>query len=287
MTPLERAAQAPINVLIPLLGYREKQTNAQLSELTANAGSNNYTLFAAFFDDLWNRGYKFYNTRKNGPSGEWCDMAFDYSIVKGAAKGDPELGRKILYQPMESCGAGCEFSANYYRANNAWLSRGQRPKAGDQAFFGPYKSETHTGIVEWADDVYVHTIEGNTDNMLARRTYRLDDSRIAGYGRPRYELAAHLFTDDVVDETPIADDVETPPVPAQHCSVTLPVLRKGSSGGYVETLQVLLKHYADSSIAVDGDFGQQTDRIVRAYQQRHNEDVDGIVGRITWGLLLC
>ena len=48
MTPLERAAQAPINVLVPLLGYQEKQSNAQLTELTANAGSRNYTMFADY-----------------------------------------------------------------------------------------------------------------------------------------------------------------------------------------------------------------------------------------------
>ena len=282
MTPLERAAQAPINVLVPLLGYREKQSNAQLTELTANAGSSNYTMFADYFDQLWEQGYKFYNTRKNGPSGEWCDMTVDYSVVKGTAKGDPELGRKILHQPLESCGAGCAFSAGYYRANNAWLSAGQRPKTGDQIFFGKYKSETHTGIVEWADDNYVHTIEGNTNNMLARRTYSLDDARISGYGRPNYALAAHLWADEVDEETPIQDDVET----LSACTVTLPVLKYGSRNGHVKTCQALLNHYFGAGLTVDGYFGRVTEKAVKDYQTSRKLGADGIVGAYTWAKLL-
>lgn len=288
MTRTEQAVQATIAVLIPLIGYREKQSNAQLSELIANAGSNNYTLFAAFFDDLWNHGYKFYNTRKNGPAGEWCDMTVDYAVINGAAKGDPELARKILYQPMESCGAGCKFSADYYRSNSAWLSGGQRPKAGYQIFFGPYKQESHTGLVEKSDGVYVYTLEGNVGNQLVRRQYQLDDATISGYGRPRYELAEHLYTEETsntAEDAQTADDVETPGG-LQVCTVTLPVLSRGSTGGHVESMQVLMKHYADNAMVIDGSFGPLTERLVKEYQARHNEVVDGVVGPITWALLL-
>ena len=33
----------------------------------------------------------------------------------------------------------------------------------------------------------VHTIEGNSNNMVRRRSYPLRDSSILGYGRPRYD----------------------------------------------------------------------------------------------------
>ena len=42
------------------------------------------------------------------------------------------------------------------------------------------------GIVEYVDSEYVYTIEGNTDDSCARRSYRLDSKVIMGYGIPAY-----------------------------------------------------------------------------------------------------
>jgi hypothetical protein len=43
----------------------------------------------------------------------------------------------------------------------------------------------HTGIVERIDaNGTVHTIEGNTSDMVARRTYSAGSSQIRGYVRP-------------------------------------------------------------------------------------------------------
>lgn len=39
-------------------------------------------------------------------------------------------------------------------------------------------------------DHYVTTIEGNTSDMVARRTYRRGDSSIAGYGRPNWVVVS-------------------------------------------------------------------------------------------------
>ncbi len=35
------------------LGYLEKRSNANLEDFTANAGSNNYTIFAQRYKQLW------------------------------------------------------------------------------------------------------------------------------------------------------------------------------------------------------------------------------------------
>lgn len=62
------------------------------------------------------------------------------------------------------------------------------PKPGDQIFFGnSISSSSHTGIVEKADGARVYTIEGNTSDRVARRSYALNDSKIIGYGRPAYD----------------------------------------------------------------------------------------------------
>jgi hypothetical protein len=54
------------------------------------------------------------------------------------------------------------------------------------------------------------------------------------------------------------------------------VLKKGSKGESVKTLQDFLK------IAVDGDFGPKTESAVKSYQKKNGLVVDGVVGPKTW-----
>ena len=273
MTEIEKAAAYVIGIAEAEVGYLEKATNANLNDKTANAGSGNWTKYAAYFDAQ--RGeYEYYNGKKNGF--DWCDMFFDWCQCQ--AWGIDE-GRKVVYQPMQSAGAGCPYSASYYRANNAWFTV---PKPGDQIFFGAKGKETHTGMVVDVSGDKVWTVEGNASNRVMRRTYYLSDGNIAGYGRPNYQLVADRFA-EVTDETPTKDDAETP---TQFCKVDLPVLRNGSSGGYVKTLQILLNGYAKAGLGVDGRFGAITEQAVKAYQKSRNLGVDGVVGAITWSMLL-
>lgn len=195
MTAVEKAAAYVVEIARKEVGYREKASNSQLDDKAANAGSSNYTKYAAYFDKLWNSGIKWYNTRKQG--GDWCDMFFDWCQCQAWGY---EVARKVLYQPMESCGAGCEFSADYYRKNNAWTSKNGTPKIGDQIFFGPVGEETHTGMVVGVDANNVYTIEGNSGNRCAERAYIRSASNIAGYGRPNYALVVHMFEDTKEDE---------------------------------------------------------------------------------------
>jgi hypothetical protein len=44
----------------------------------------------------------------------------------------------------------------------------------------------HVGIVEYVSGEVVHTVEGNTSNSVARRSYRLDSGSICGFGAPLY-----------------------------------------------------------------------------------------------------
>jgi uncharacterized protein (TIGR02594 family) len=59
-----------------------------------------------------------------------------------------------------------------------------------------------------------------------------------------------------------------------------PVLRQGSSGPYVASVQTSL-----GIVPVDGDFGSITDGGVRGYQAAYGIGVDGEVGPQTWGAL--
>ena len=184
MTAIEKAAAKVIALAESEIGYREKATNSQLDDKTANAGSNNYTKYGAYFDNR--RGeYEYYNGKKNGF--DWCDQFVDWLFANCYGI---DTGRKMLYQPMRSCGAGCAWSASYFRENSAWFTS---PKPGDQIFFGPKGNESHTGIVAEVTDDRVITIEGNANNMVMKRSYSKGYDNIAGYGRPDYSLVADQF----------------------------------------------------------------------------------------------
>jgi len=61
-------------------------------------------------------------------------------------------------------------------------------------------------------------------------------------------------------------------------------LRKGSSGEDVRYLQQILSELG-YSVAVDGNFGQQTHDAVCRFQKEANLGVDGVVGKMTWTAL--
>lgn len=185
-TPVERliaTAKAEI-------GYLEKKTNAQLDSKTANAGSNNWTKYAAFLDNLGN----IYNGRKNGYA--WCDMFVDWCFITTFGI---DLGMQLLCQAYKGAGAGCTYSAQYYQRKGQFHTK--NPQPGDQIFFTDDggKSSYHTGLVVKVDNTYVYTIEGNTSSKagvvanggcVRDKSYKLTYSQIMGYGRPNWSLAA-------------------------------------------------------------------------------------------------
>ena len=71
-------------------------------------------------------------------------------------------------------------------------------------------------------------------------------------------------------------------------NVELSVLRKGATGEQVKTLQRLLiaLGYDLGKYGADGDFGDATDKAVRAFQKARGLSVDGVVGLGTWTELL-
>lgn len=177
-TIMSCTASKVLAVAIAEIGYKEKASNSQLDNKTSNPGANNYTKYARDFDQKYPN---WYNGKKNGYA--WCDMFVDWCFLTafGYAK-----ALSLLCQPEKSCGAGCTYSAQYYKNKGQFHT--SNPKPGDQIFFGTSISNcTHTGIVEKADGSHVYTIEGNTSNQVARRTYALNNSTIVGYGRPKYD----------------------------------------------------------------------------------------------------
>ena len=167
------------------IGYLEKSSNSNLDSKTGNAGSKNYTKYAR---DLYNAGY--YQGNKNGY--EWCEVFNDWCHWIASGK-DAKLAQEVIYQ-TGLYGAGCTWSAMCYRNAGRFFSA---PKVGDQAYFGAVGNEYHTGIVSKVTDTHVYIIEGNTSGAsgvvangggVCEKSYPIGYAKIAGYGRPNYDV---------------------------------------------------------------------------------------------------
>ena len=235
-----------IDVALAEVGYLEKKSAKQLDDKTANAGDANYTKYARdLYPDLQGQA--------------WCDIFVDWCFVQayGKATAKKLLGGFSAYTPD---------SAQFFKDMGQWHSN--NPKKGDVIFFENSERICHTGIVRKVDSTTVYTIEGNTSSgeqvianggAVCEKSYKLYNSRIAGYGRPDYTGAGG------------GNSVKKVQVTSQ-----LPMLRKGMGGDAVKVWQII------AGVTADGDFGSRTLDATVDFQTAHGLDGDGIVGQKTW-----
>lgn len=249
-----------------LMYDKQKVIDLALSQVGYHETGNNRTKYAEELDAIPG----FYNGGKNGYA--WCDVFVDWCFVKSYGV----VGAKeLLCQPDNSCGAGCSFSAGYFKAKGRFHEH--NPQTGDQIFFTYREGEvSHTGLVVDVTSYSVVTVEGNTSDMVAKRSYPLSDARIFGYGRPDWGAEAK-------------EDDATADVPAHKSTIGgLPLLKVGSRGEVVRAAQFLLNGRGASvgKWGADGDFGQGTRAAVLAFQRRNGLEADGEIGAETWSKLL-
>ena len=84
--------------------------------------------------------------------------------------------------------SACSGGVAWFESRGQFRDGSYVPVAGDIIFFdwGNDGSINHVGIVENVIDGRVHTIEGNSGNKCAKRSYAIGDNRIYGYGTPAY-----------------------------------------------------------------------------------------------------
>lgn len=81
--------------------------------------------------------------------------------------------------------AYCPNGISFFKNKGQFKYRGKyTPKRGDIIYF---RNGGHVGIVEKVSGSTVHTVEGNTSDKVARRSYSLSNTSITGYGVPRYK----------------------------------------------------------------------------------------------------
>lgn len=170
------------------IGYVEKKSNAQLDDKTANAGNKDWNKFARDLDALG----VVYNGKKNGYA--WCDIFVDWCFIQTFGLED---AMKLLCQAKNGLGAGCTYSARYYKQQGRFHK--EDPQPGDQIFFSNDGGDTsyHTGLVVDVRGGKVYTIEGNTSStpgvvanggMVRDKSYSLSYAKIGGYGRPDFSI---------------------------------------------------------------------------------------------------
>ena len=264
------------------VGYLEKKSNAQLDDKTANAGSKNYTKYARDLDAISG----FYNGRKQSVA--WCDVFVDWCFVTAYGV---EAAKKLLCQPGKSAGAGCRYSRNYYKKKGQLC---EMPQPGDQIFFWPKDRSDpnkvqHTGLVYKVDATYVYTIEGNTSGAsgviangggVCKKKYKLSYNRLAGYGRPDWNMDGVVETDAPSKDTSVSTPVEY--------KLGSRTLLKGFEGSDVKELQELLLKlgYALPKYGADGKYGAETMSAVKKLQKAEGLTQDGKYGPKTHAALM-
>lgn len=200
----------------------------------------------------------------------WCNIFVNACFISCFGL---EIGAAMLYQPIGSGSALCRASADFFKTAGAWIERGRTPEPGDVIFFYRSGEINHMGIVSRVAGGSVITIEGNSGDSVAERCYSVGDGGIAGYGRPRWELAAE-------DTAPGTEPVEPAVTEKRFYTLRMPYLSRGSFGELVAAVQTLLilEGYPCGPDGADGDFGPNTEAAVRELQDQLGLAPDGIVG---------
>lgn len=219
-----------------------------------------------------------YNGPKNGY--DWCDVFADcaYISVFGLS-----VATQMINQPLGGCGAGCDFSASYYRAANQWSNE---PSVGAQIFFGDRGDEYHTGIVVGHDAAHVYTVEGNTGysagysgGAVLERTYSRNDYRITGYGVPKWSLAGG--SDTPTEETNTYEATGNLEVDGWLGVQSVTAWQKALgtyADGYISGQDWADWGYTPHLVSVERVYGGSGSVLVRAIQRKVGADVDGLMG---------
>ena len=171
-------------VALSQLGYHEGNSDADMHG--GSKGSRNFVEY--------NRLYgKLDNNEGNGVSYgyNWCCAFVTWCTLHAGVS--PSVVKTEV---------SCDRLVNWLRSNSTYHTSGDgyTPKSGDLIFFKTAGANrqwaSHIGIVVYAKDGKVHTVEGNTSTYnVALHTYDLKDTYIVGYGVPNYDSRSAVAMD--------------------------------------------------------------------------------------------
>lgn len=202
----------------------------------------------------------------------WCVIFLWWCFKQANASDKFYDGKKCM---------SCSMLRNWAKPKGQWVTKDYKPGDLIMFNFSGGTAPKHIGICVKNTGSRITTIDGNTGigneangGMVMERTRNI--KYVVGAFRPKYDSEKTVKKSE--------GGVNT-------VQVTLPVLIKGDNGGYVKTLQRLLKQlgYKDQNgkvLNVDGDFGSKTYYALKQYQKAKKLAVDGKCGPATWEMLL-
>lgn len=244
---------------------KSKVVKTAQAELGYHEGENNWNKYAQELDPLGAT----WGSKQSQP---WCGEFVLWVFYKCFSL---DLALKMLCSGKPSSIPLCSSGANYFKNAGRWFST---PELGDIVFFYYSGGINHTGIVTGVGTSIITTVEGNSGDSVRQNSYATGSSIIAGYGRPKWDLAANE------SDKP----VEQPKEPVIDKPLELPMLKRGDVSEVVRAAQFLLNGRGASCgiYGADADFGAATEAAVLAFQRRNNLDADGVIGEQTWSKLL-
>ena len=222
-----------------------KLVSLAYDEVGYKEGANNWNKYAA--DEKVQRLYGW-----NVQNQPWCCVFINSLFLTAFGYDD---GSAMTYGGSPACAV----AAQNYKNNNAWS---MNPRKGDQIFFNINGGINHTGIVTDVSGQTITTIEGNSSDSVANRTYYSGDASIAGYGVPNWSVVANVADDE---DTCLLVDGECGEQTWAALASNMPLVKKGSKGWAVTALQAALNELG-ADLDADGDFGPLTEKAIKQFQ---------------------
>lgn len=272
-----------IKIALDEVGYMEKSKKAYnknpkvLDSKEDGAGSENYTKYGRDMHELYPAVMDF--------PAPWCDCFVDWCFYK--AYGETEA-KSLLGGNFDDYTVN---SAKFYQDKGLWHNGDSIPQVGDQIFFKS-GSSYHTGLVYKVNKVYVYTIEGNTSLALGvvnngccvrTKSYSIGYEKIAGYGRPNYDVDPNSGYEETDEEkwkrlvTDLqkalnteynarlkVDGIAGPKTLAATPNLSVSI--RSTKPNTVKVLQGLLTYWGYKCV-INGDFDFEVEKQVRNFQK--------------------
>lgn len=160
------SSSAIVEIAESQVGYKEKSSDSNLDDFTANAGTANYTKYG-----------KWYGLNP----APWC------AIFVSWCANEAKISTSVIPK-YSSCSTGMstfkEWKRFYY---SSAYGGSYTPKVGDIFFVGTSTtSSTHTGIVVGVSSSQITVVDGNYSDKVSKHTYSLTNSSLIGFANPAY-----------------------------------------------------------------------------------------------------
>lgn len=219
------------------------------------------------------KGCDLFISLHSNATGSKVNEGTDYPvvIVQLDGKGDA-LGEKLAKAVEELMGTA--------QKGHIWKKEG---KSGE--YYGVLRGAAAVGTCGMIIEHSFHTCSNMAEWLLSEENLKklaVEEARI---------IAAHYGLTKTATPESEAKKETTTSKGAKTVMIELQLLRIGSKGIQVQTLQHLLNAYGHKgkngrALVVDGDFGANTDYALRSFQKEEKLAVDAACGQNTWTKLL-